>query len=355
MNIVTSICVNEASDTHASNYPQIKNSQNIKSIYWRCVMTFCITARYFHPDKRIIVYTNDRDIPYLENQYNVKKELDKLNVEIKQLAFKKFDPGTYSKSFRNAFYKLEVIDQLSQLKGASILLDSDCIWTNADTGLFKTLNDKTKLILIDTYQRSEDPYLQEPHSLSMKNMKDVYETIQIPNLSLKREFPVWYGGEMIASTPEFYELISNRLKLTFDYCIEQAKSNNLLKFNNGKSVFDNDELISSYAYNSIEENAIFDCYGKFAKRIWIGVGHNNVEENDVNLPIWHLPASKQNGLKSLFEELIDQNSGFYQLKDNHNYYLGRFFGIPYDNLPMNQRMSRFMKKSLRYIWYKFKS
>lgn len=355
MNIVTSICVNEASDTHASNYPQIKNSQNIKAIYWRCVMTFCLTARYFHPDESIIVYTNDKDIPLLNGDYDVKQELEKLNVEIKSLAFKTFDPGTYSASFRNAFYKLEVINQLSNLKDNSVLLDSDCIWTSSDNSLFEILNDKTKLVLIDTYQRNGNPHLQVPHGLSMKNMKDIYETIEIPNLSLKREFPIWYGGEMIASTPEFYALIGKRLKNTFDYCINQADNNNLLKFNNGKSIFDNDELISSYAYNTIKGELINDCYGKIAKRIWIGIGHNNVEENDINLPIWHLPASKQNGLKDLFEDLINQNSKFYRLTKDHNYYLGRFFGIPYNNLSMHRKLTRFTKKTLRYVLHIFKS
>lgn len=346
MNIVTSICVNKPSDAITSDYPQLKKSRDIKMIYWRCVVTFCITARFFHPNKKIIVYTNDEDIPNLKKNYNVRKELEKLDVQINFLAFDYFDPGPYSSSFRNAFYKLEVIEQLSLLTNSSILLDSDCIWTNPNEKLFSILNDKIKLILKDTYQRNDRPHQPTPHNLSMKNMKDVYDKIKISDLSISREFPTWYGGEIIAANPDTFKIINKKLRLTFNYCIEKAKTGNLLTFNNSYSIFDGDELISSYVYNTYETDVIYDSHEIFAKRIWTAIGHNNVKSTDVNIPIWHLPASKQDGLKDLFEELIKENSIFYKLKNGHEYFLGRFFGIPNDNLSLTKRIIRYLKRAI---------
>ncbi|AZQ43120.1 hypothetical protein [Nonlabens ponticola] len=349
-NIVTSICVDSPlkSDQKGSHYPQLKNQDDIRAVYWRCVVTFCITARYFHPDQSVIVYTNDDEPLLLGNNYHVQEELLKTGVEIRLLDFETFDPGEFSSSFRNAFFKLEVIKALGNLKQPSILLDSDCIWTHRDSSIFEIISTNDKLLLKDTYQRSATPQLKEPHGLSMQDMKEVYEQFEIDGLFLKVDYPVWYGGEIIGATAATLKEIARRLELTFNYCYEQAQAGNLIKFNNGYAIFDGDELISSYVFNTLDPDVIIDIYGLHARRLWTGIGYNNVQPDDIHLPIWHLPAAKQDGLLALFHELTNASqSRFFEMDSGLDLFLGKYFGIPYGNYPLMKKPIRFIKKTVR--------
>lgn len=350
MNIVTSICVDILSHPtkKKSTYPQIKGAQNPRIIYWRCVVTFCITALKYHPEKNLIVYTNDNDVILIDG-YDVKEKLESLGVQIIQMPFISFDPKDRSKYFRNAFYKLEVIEALGKLKEASILLDSDCIWTRRDIDLFKMIESGSKIVLKDTYQRSTTPELKEPHNLSMKEMGDLYKGFKIKDLTMQVSFPVWYGGEIVGATPALFLEISKRLKTTFDYCIMKSDNGKSITFNNGSSIFDGDELISSFVYNTFPSSMIYDSYNIHVKRIWNGIAHNNVNDSDLRLSIWHLPAAKQSGLKKLFKEIKNPKSKYHEVREDDSQYLGSFFGIPSNNLPNIQKLERYFKVLVRKI------
>jgi hypothetical protein len=135
-------------------------------------------------------------------------------------------------------------------------------------------------------------------------------------------------------------MISERLTEIFNYCLRQFENGNKIKFKNGLSIFDGDELISSYVFNSLNKNEVIDTNGVYSKRIWTGVSYNNVQDQDLNLAIWHLPASKNDGLKLLFYDIIKPSSNFWALNENENIYLGRFFGIPKNNQPFSRRSKK---------------
>src|ERR1035441_3748607 len=154
----------------------------------------------------------------------------------------------YSKIFRNAFYKFEVINIMSELQNPSILLDVDCIWTKRDEDLFEVLMCGNNLLLQDTYQNSLRPD-KKNHDLNMKDMSELYKTIPIN--SFKSEHAIRYGGELIGGSSEQLKIIANKLLLTIDYCKEQYDLGNEIQFNNGFSIFSGMEFISSYIYNSL--------------------------------------------------------------------------------------------------------
>jgi hypothetical protein len=342
VNIVTSICVDIDESGKDINYPMLGKDSNRREIYWRCVTTFCLTSLRFNYDQKHIVFTNDSDRILIEN-FDVKKRLCELGVEIIEHQFDRFDPQNHSHSFRNAFYKFEVVNLLSNFDSPSILLDSDCIWTKRDDELFNVLNSGQYLLLQDTYQRSSFPLKKKPHNLSMEDMANLYKTIPVNQYN--RDYAVWYGGELIGGTPEHFKLVGENLSRTLDYCKKQENSGNKLLFSNGNSIFDNDEFIGSYVYNSLTDIEIYDTFGKFSKRMWTLNALNNVCKKDVDLAIWHLTAEKKKGLKALFYEITNENSLFWSSNENLAFFLGSFVGIPKRKLSTFEKFVIILNKS----------
>lgn len=350
-NIVTSIAVDQDKKGKNINYPMLGNQQGEKrNIYWRCVVSFCITAKHLNPKANVLVYTNDTHEINIEG-FDVRAEFSKRGIIIKYLPFKKFDPDPHSKSYRNAFYKLEVIDALGLEELPSILVDSDCLWTKYDSNFIQALSKPNTLILQDTYQRNSRPESRNPHNLSMKEMGELYN--QFGLFENNPVYPIWFGGELIGSTPQVFALLGERLFQTMEYCKDKIDSGGNLTFKNGRSIFDNDEFISSYVFNSLEKVKILDSFGIYSRRIFTSLEHNNVRNKDLDLLIWHLPDAKMNGLRLVYDDLINPQSEFFKLKDGeHAEYLGKHVGIPKVAMSLDQSLIialRKIKRSLRKV------
>jgi hypothetical protein len=345
MNLVTSICVDTVNDPD-SNYPQLPKNSDKRELYWRCVATFCLTSLRFNPKHSLSVYTNDTGEIIIDG-YNIKQELKAKGVEIIILPFKDFDPGAHSNYFRNAFYKLEVIDQLHKHTEPSVLMDSDIIFTGSVDEMASLLG-SGHILLQDTYQRS-DPNDAQPHGISMNSMQGTYSKLKTSFVSAQTYPvpPVWYGGELIGANPEDFKLIGARLRETFEAAMATYHSGGNLTFSNGRQIFDGDEFVSTYVFNTLPKSRIVDTCNRFSKRIWNGIGHNNVQPADLKLPVWHLPAAKSTGIVPLFAAIKDTEHPFWGDQLNHKQFLGRYFGIPKNNRSLLQRLQFTLKRALR--------
>ncbi|MCH6257172.1 hypothetical protein MLD52_11490 [Puniceicoccaceae bacterium K14] len=328
MNIVTSVCVDVDEEGKSNHYPALKGIDDKRIVYWRCCITFCMTSIKFNPNESHLVYTNDKNMEDLAiHGHGVIDMFLKLGIELVYLPFEKFDPKECSKRFRNAFYKHEVICDLANLDEPSILLDSDCIWTKSGEDIFKKIDNDKCLLLQDTYQRGSRPKIKSPHNLSMEDMGKLYD--RIPVMKSQAEYPVWYGGELIGGSASHLKIVSDSMYEVFNYCMDQERTKkNSMTFDNGDSVFDNDEYISSYVYNSLIGISIHDTRRSFTKRIWTLPDIFNFRRKDLNLAIWHLPGEKESGLRELFHELIDPKSIFWESTEPSAKFLGKFFNIP---------------------------
>ncbi|WP_158860059.1 hypothetical protein [Lunatibacter salilacus] len=325
-NIVTCISVDQDKTGGKVKYPNIgTENKNRKHVYWRCAYTFCAASVKVNPEKKHIVVTNDLEEIIIDN-INVKDELAGLGVTIIYLDFDRFDPGKHSMRFRNAFYKLQVIERLAQETLPSLLLDSDILWHKKDVVLDDIMSSGEYLVLQDTYQRSNKP-LEKLHNISMKDMGDLYRLIGIQGYN--QPYPIWYGGELIGGSPQTLGKVAKNILELLNYCKEEDNKGNKFLFPNGNSIFDGDEFISSYVYNSMDVK-IYDSYNRHIKRLWTAEVYNNVSEGDENIPIWHLISEKGTGLKQLFYESVNPDSEFWNCTD-FTEYLGKYVGIPKRN------------------------
>jgi hypothetical protein len=201
------------------------------------------------------------------------------------------------------------------------LLDSDCLWTKHSETL-KHIIGSEKILLRDIYERS-DPFKKSPHNLSRADMGQLYSVI---DPDYPEPYPIWYGGELIAGKNKNLRLIADELEKVFNISVNKNEKNKLI-FANGASIFDGDEFISNFVYNKRLVD-IFEAKG-YLKRIWTLDSLNNVELDDLKIPIWHLPAEKRTGLELLFNEVVNNKSEFWSVPlCDFNRYLGQYVGIP---------------------------
>ncbi|HJZ11561.1 MAG TPA: hypothetical protein VJ521_05400, partial [Acidobacteriota bacterium] len=140
-------------------------------------------------------------------------------------------------------------------------------------------------------------------------------------------FPIWYGGEIVASSKTGFHRMSEELLKLHRFLINAVESDQSYHFANGWSMFDGDELYCNFVYNKpllpITE------VGKYIKRIWSLPDLNNVEPQDLQRTIWHLPGEKNTGLMLLFDEALQPESRFWKLPlSEFTEYLGSYVGVP---------------------------
>jgi|GEM_PF-2145366 len=336
--IATCICIdtdeNDANILYRGLSSKPLASDVRRTIYWRLVTTFCCSSIRCNPNEDHYVYTNDPD-EIIIDRINIKKFLKKIGVKIIILPFQKFVPlPEHCKSFKNAFYKLEVIAKLGTNEdAASLLVDSDCLWHKYNEKLLSTINSDNYILLRDTYEVN-DYWIEQPHHISRAGMGNVYSEI---NSNYPTPYPIWYGGEFIGGRGRNLQTIARELIVLIDDLRARNLNPPMSKIRN---LFDNEEYVSNFAYNKKLVN-IYESK-EFIKRIYT-TGRDepkmkdtamqestyNVTSQDFNIPIWHLPGEKQNGLQFIFQEAINPRSKFWKVPLNEfTTYLGRYVGIP---------------------------
>ena len=146
----------------------------------------------------------------------------------------------------------------------------------------------------------------------------------------------YYGGEFVA----FRKDIIDRLNTAFP---ELWAFN--LKYGQQHPFKLNEEahLLSLLAEHLNIRNAIANRY---VKRMWTTPHFNNVQPNDENFPVWHLPYEKKRGLYQLYK-LIGKDS---DITNEHVFWqkAGSYTGIPCLNLKKR------IRDRLTTLWMKLK-
>jgi hypothetical protein len=335
--IVTSICIDTEESDKNILYKGLSlvpvESEVRRAIYWSLVTTFCCSSIRSNPEEDHYVYTNDPN-EIVINRVNIHEFLKCKGIKIIFLPFQKYVPPTeYCRMFKNAYYKLEVLAELgTDENSVSILLDSDCLWHKHDEKLMSIINSDKYILLRDTFE-PKDYWVKQHANISRADLGRAYLEIDPSYPTL---YPIWYGGELIAGKGKNLQIIAKELKAFMD----DAKARNLnTPISDKKNLYDGMECFSNFVYNK----NLVDIYEakQFIKRIYttgnkppegtvvMKDGTYNLSQQDINLPIWHLPHEKQNGLQLIFKEVINPGSRFWKVPlEEFSAYLGSYVGIP---------------------------
>ncbi|BCS80371.1 hypothetical protein [Anaerocellum diazotrophicum] len=267
-----------------SYYPQVdlKSSSYIfQKIYWKCVAVFFYSAVLFNKERNDVKYLfftniNKELIPNNLDGFDLKKFLEKEEIEVVTLPLTYEVPQDYFSAWRNQFYIFDVFKYVTTnekycMDDNFIILDCDCIINN-DLGEMLKKREQHKILLYCL----EYDISQVVNGLSRQQMKEVYEDI----LNIKLDcVPRYYGGEIVAAKKEVIVEVYKEFTNLFPIMLERNKQKKL-KFN------EEAQTLSFLYYKLGFEN---NEANKFIKRIWTSPKCYNFTEGDMYLHILHLP------------------------------------------------------------------
>src|SRR4030095_10259698 len=177
----------------ASFFPStggISSSTKVQNVYWRCMISFFYSARYFNPDVQLILFTNVSSLPVIGNT-KIEEVLKKLNVKWITVPVTYLPPEGYSNGWRNQFYVFSVLCYVSQRplfqdSDVFLNLDVDCLITGNLNSIFD-LTEKEKLI---NYAIDYD----EDYAVNGNSRAEMREIFSMLEQKLVHELPMYYGG-----------------------------------------------------------------------------------------------------------------------------------------------------------------
>jgi len=306
---VTSLCVDDVA-TPRSLYPQLRNvsANKRRQVYWQCTAVFFTISVRCNPEARHLLYTND-DKATIWDGIDFCVFLIDLGINIKLLPFKLFRPlEHFLTEFRNAFYKLNAFFALSQPEAGphSLLLNSDCVWTRPSPTLTQSIQSESLLLLDAEPESLPDIKIC---SLNWRDIGDLYRELDLTYL-VEAEAPLHFGGEIIGGSRVHLSEVAEQLRDAWEQIVK-TYSLAPLRFCNQRNIFDGDECMTSFVCNHMPR--LWTDASPFIRHVWTSYQNKNVRFTDVQLPLWHLPNEKIQGLPVLSRRVVDQNSHYWKL------------------------------------------
>ena len=327
------------SPEESSEYPQVGKKSHLadfQKVYWKCVAVFFALSTQFNPQRRHVLFSNKtlEAIPEIDG-FDLQGFLKGKNVEVVTLPLTWQTPEGYFGKWRNQFYIFDILQFIESAWSndskpsdhskvpSFIVLDSDCVINRPLDALFAEIRQSGLLALPMPYSETHNI-----NGVTRKEMRQIYAELDGKDPGGN---PVYYGGEIFAATLPVIRQIN---------AIAPAVWQNMLNRHRSGSIKLNEEAhFLSYCYHKIGH---YGSLERFIKRIWTSPHHSNVQPEDANLPIWHLPSEKTGGIALIFKKLEIRN---WKLDE-----LGAYLGVPKRTKYLNLRHR--LKYTTLYKWLK---
>lgn len=334
------------SPEESSEYPQVGKKSHLadfQKVYWKCVAVFFACSTRFNPNRRHVLFTNQQQQQFPEiDGFDLGSFLKTLNVEIVTIPLSWQTPEGYFGKWRNQFYIFDILQFIenqygmqssADLKSANdciptntpafVILDSDCIINRSLDGLFDELHKHGLLALPMPYSETHNI-----NGVTREDMRRIYTEL---DGSDPGKNPVYYGGEIFAATLPVIRQVNRIAPGVWEKMMS--------RFRGGQPKLNEEAHFLSYCYHKIGG---FGSLEGFIKRIWTSPKYSNVQDEDVRLPIWHLPSEKTGGIALIFKKLDIRNWNWDDL--------GGYVGVPRREEFLNWRHR--IKYSRIYKWLK---
>jgi len=331
------------SPKESSEYPQVGKKSHLtdfQKVYWKCVAVFFALSTQFNPHRRHLLFSNKRldEFPDVDG-LDLKSFLKNKNVEVVTIPLTWQTPEGFFGKWRNQFYIFDILEFIENGSKSSgdfksspdsdeptfVILDSDCIINQPLDALFAEIRKHGLLALPMPYADTHDI-----NGVTRQQMRQMYTELDGKDPG---ENPVYYGGEIFAATFSVVQKINAIAPGVWRNMHERHRD--------GQPKLNEEAHFLSYCYHKI--GRIGSLEG-FIKRIWTSPHYSNVQPEDANLPIWHLPSEKTGGIALLFKQLMANKR---QLTVNK---LGEHLGVPRRTKYLN--LKHFLKYTWLYRWWK---
>jgi hypothetical protein len=368
------------SPEESSEYPQVGKKSHLadfQKVYWKCVAVFFALSTQFNPQRRHLLFSNKTlaEIPVIDG-FDLQGFLKDKNVEVVTLPLTWQTPEGYFGKWRNQFYIFDILQFIEKQRSddssssersikkdetkrpddlessdrkepAFIILDSDCIINRPLDTLFAAIRKHGLLALPMPYSETHNI-----NGVTREEMGKIYAeldrnagSLSAQHAELDRnadslsaqpspgEAPVYYGGEIFAATLPVIRQINAIAPGVWQNMLERHRA--------GKPKLNEEAHFLSYCYH---KTGRFGSLEGFIKRIWTSPHYSNVQPEDANLPIWHLPSEKTGGIALIFKQLTV--GGRRWTVDE----LGGYLGVPKRSKYLNWRHR--LKYTAFYRWLK---
>lgn len=329
------------SPEESSEYPQVGKSSHLpefQQVYWRCVAVFFDISTQNNPEKKHILFSNVETLPTVDG-LDLGDFLKERNVELVTIPLTWQTPVGYFGKWRNQFYIFDILayvekrwteegSHLNQDKAPALLvLDSDCLINRSISGLFDQIRANGLLALPMHF--ALDYNINGVTRVDMRRIFGELDGGKDPG-----ENPEYCGGEIFAATLGSIQQINQIAPSIWQNMLERYQA--------GQQKLNEEAHFLSYCYHRIGG---WQTLEKDIKRIWTSPKYNNVQKEDFNLPIWHLPAEKTGGIALIFKSLKKRK--IWDLAE-----LGGVVGIP--NRTRYLDLKHYLKHTQLYRWLKSK-
>jgi hypothetical protein len=271
----------------ATFFPQIgglSSAPQAQAIYWRCTTCFFASSLAVNPSAIHVLYTNV-DVPKIDG-VELSALFQRWGVRIISLPISwRLGDGRVDQ-WGNQFYVFDVIRHFASTRLADnlILLDSDCVWLRSADDIAQAI--ARHGVLTYLLDEQEHPRGSEINGLSRAGMARFLEDHGGPRLD---ETP-YFGGEIFAAN----QLESQRVIVAADALWPAVRDG-------GPNAPREEAHFLSILYALLGYDA--GTANAFIRRMWTTFHHNNLDESDTQLAIWHLPAEKRTGFAELFRSI----------------------------------------------------
>lgn len=276
-----------------SDFPQsgMKSSGAAhQNIYWRCLLVFYMTSIKHNKSEKHVLFTNVDQLPVVDGR-NIADLLEDLNVQVVHVDFNYKTPQGYFGSFQNQFFEFSIIEWIARHaeheNDMYLILDSDCVFNKPVHNLFRHAMQSGHISFA-----LESPLSHSIQGLTREDMRKLFTEISgKPCMKV----PAYHLGEFFLCN------VKNIRKLYADFLVLWPEL--LRRHAEGLPKFNEEAHTLSYLYflNGWEPSK----HAHFIRRIWTNpVFYRNVKANDQYLNIWHLPAEKKFGIKTLYDKLM---------------------------------------------------
>ncbi|MCZ8522655.1 hypothetical protein [Paenibacillus caseinilyticus] len=272
-----------------------------------------------NPTARHLLYTNASEIPSVDG-FDLNGFLrERLGVEVVRMELTYRTPPGYYGSWKNQFYLFDILKSIAAAEEDDtepyLVLDSDCVWLRSAGEIEKAIGRHGLLTMTADVDHDTEFVM---NGLSRRQMKGLYEELlghPLPGI------PYYYGGEWFAANAGEFRRVMAELGGVWEQSMQ--------RFAGGKAKFNEEAQMLSYVYDKLGYES--RTANVFIKRIWTQLtGFNNVEEQDRQLTLWHLPSEKKLGIARLYAEVIREESAFWQTDGGAAYvdYMAAVMGVP---------------------------
>jgi len=334
--LATWICID--SPENATYFPSSKGMSSdigIQSNYYKCIAVCFHSARLYNPDLRLVFFTNKNELPVIEG-VDFKLLFDSLNVQFYYTDFEYITPPDYSKMWRNQFYEFSIFKFISNSSEFNnddniVLIDSDCVVTKSLDDLFKDIKSHKSIAYELDYKENVDI-----NGISRIGMEAVFSELSGKTIG---KIPLYYAGEFFGAS----------VRLVKEYfSLFRELWPKLIALNaEGKPKLHEEAHVLSYLFFITgNENGIAN---KYIKRLWTDPSSfRNVNKDDDNLYIWHLPKHKVSGFPKLFKLLKSKEFSTTSFsKEAYRLMMKKLFTIP--DLTLRNKLYFRLRKTAKYI------